>query len=680
MFGGVFFFMSETIREYRVLGRLGKGGMATVYLAEHTHLKTRVALKVLNEEYSENQSIRERFLNEAKLLGNLRHRNIVHLNEFFQENNRFVLIMEFVDGRSLDEMIGKEIGPVPVEKAIPLFTQVLDGISYAHEKGILHRDIKPANILVSKTGEVKIADLGIAKVAGSKGMTKTGTKIGTVYYMSPEQVKGEEADFRSDIYSLGMTLYETLAGRLPFGDESETSEFEIMGKIVKGELPDPREFYPHIPEWAVKAIRRATATNPAERFQNCDYFNDYLKHNSKHGTESSYWKTQVASLGSRELKQTPVFTATPQPKNQQIINSTCPECGAAVNLDMEFCGYCGTELNETCPKCRKSTRKGRRFCSSCGVNIPEFDAKMNGHETIKELDREAQIKAEQLKIHYEERRKKVAKLREIREEELKQKEEARLRLPSNIISSKVKKPIDDSSLQSVKFAHIPGGTFMMGSGAGILKCFFSNCSSEEPMHKVVLRGFEILTTPVTQGFWKSIMKTNPSFFKGDKRPVERVSWLMVQEFLSKLNRKDDKYKYRLPSETEWEYACRAKTTTMYFWSDEYRAFSIDQYAWYDINSDSESHNVSELHPNGYNLYDMNGNVWEWCQDKYADNYLSTPRNNAHHIDRDTSLRVIRGGSWKDTYRECRSASRAPISQEDSSSDIGFRLVRENSYK
>ena len=367
--------MPQMIREYEILGRIGKGGMATVYLAKHIHLNTTVAIKILNEEYSENESVRERFLNEARLLNTLKHPNIVEQKEFFQENGHFVLTMEYVSGRSLDEMIGQDIGPIPWEKAIPLFIQILAGIGFAHNKGVIHRDIKPANILISKEGKVKIADLGIAKVAGSKGKTKTGAKIGTIYYMSPEQVQGREADYRSDIYSLGMTFFETMAGRLPFGSGEETSEFEIMSKIVSGSLPDPREFYPHIPQWAVAAIEKATAVNPNERFQNCNEFAAYLTNNAKSlDMQTVFWSDQVAELGSMQLQKQTASpfelrgNNTPTPLHG---SDTCPQCGCMLEKDMEFCMKCGTDLQKECPDCGKKIRWFAEFCPKCGVNIKE---------------------------------------------------------------------------------------------------------------------------------------------------------------------------------------------------------------------------------------------------------------------------------------------------------------------
>jgi len=274
---------AERIRDYEVVRKLGRGGMGTVYLGRHVHLGSYAALKVLLEHYADDESVRSRFINEARILNDLRHPNIVEQREFFQEGDHLVMVMEYVEGRSLDRMIGEEYGPIPHDKALPLFLQILEGIAYAHSRGVIHRDIKPSNVLVSREGQAKITDLGIAKIAGQKGLTRTGAQMGTLYYESPEQIRGaKDVDHRADIYSLGMTLYEMLAGRLPFDTGGDTSEFEITQTIVFDELPSPSTFYPHIPNSLVEVVRKATAKEPDQRFQNCEE----LKHALESGFDS----------------------------------------------------------------------------------------------------------------------------------------------------------------------------------------------------------------------------------------------------------------------------------------------------------------------------------------------------------------------------------------------------------
>jgi len=359
----------ERIREYILEGMIGRGGMGSVYLARHVHLGTKAALKVLLEQYSDNPSIKERFVNEARLLHELRHPNIVEQREFFEEHGRLVLVMEYVDGRGLDRMIGQEVGPIPWEKALPLFVQILDGIGYAHSKGVIHRDIKPSNILVSREGRVKITDLGIAKIAGQKGLTRTGAQMGTLYYESPEQIRGaKEVDQRSDIFSLGMTLYEMLAGRLPFETEGDTSEFQVMNTIVnRGEHFDPRQYYPHIPEWLVKTVQKATHLDPEKRFQSCEGFRQVIeKYGKVTASESGYWAEKAASVAVTPVQITqPVSGAAVSAASGE---GQCPGCGAIVERVMRYCRECGEPLEKTCPDCRALIRWYCGYCPKCGCD------------------------------------------------------------------------------------------------------------------------------------------------------------------------------------------------------------------------------------------------------------------------------------------------------------------------
>jgi len=364
----------ERIREYIVDRLLGRGGMGTVYLATHVHLKKKAALKVLLEQFSENIAMKNRFVNEASLLHGLQHKNIVQQREFFEENGRLVLVMEYVDGNPLDKMIGEEVGPVPWEKTLPLFTQILDGIGYAHSKNIIHRDIKPANILISKEGQVKVSDLGIAKIAGQQGMTRTGAQMGTLFYESPEQIKGaKDVDHRSDIYSLGMTLYEMLAGRLPFDTDEDTSEFALMNSVVnRAENLDPREYYPHIPEWLVKTIQKATDLDPNERFQSCKHFKQIIvKYGELSESENTFWSEKVASVVTSPTQPSELISAHSTPSSAST-EEQCPKCNARVNETMEFCMKCGGNLQKICPNCSSSILWFADFCPKCGVNQKEI--------------------------------------------------------------------------------------------------------------------------------------------------------------------------------------------------------------------------------------------------------------------------------------------------------------------
>lgn len=261
--------INTIINNYRILSVIGKGGMGTVYLAEHTSLKRKAAIKALNPELTAIPEIKNRFFNEAVTLSKLNHNNIVTLYDFSEHGGNLYLIMEYVSGKSLDEMIKQNY--LPVNRGIKIFNEILNGFSYAHREGIVHRDIKPGNIIITGNDTPKILDFGIAKIMDSDiTMTKTGTRMGSVLYMSPEQILGKNIDYRSDIYSLGVTLFEILSGMLPYSNA--LSEFEIQTKIVQEPLPYIRNLKPDIPENIQNAIITATAKNPDARFACCEDF------------------------------------------------------------------------------------------------------------------------------------------------------------------------------------------------------------------------------------------------------------------------------------------------------------------------------------------------------------------------------------------------------------------------
>lgn len=262
------------IGNYRILEKLGEGGMGVVYKGVDIGLDRPVAIKVLNPEFSHNPELVQRFQAEAKAQAHLNHFNLATLYAFLVEQGNAVMVMEFVDGETFAQMIARR-GPIPAEEAIPLFKQALLGISTAHRMGIVHRDIKPSNLMLNKNGIVKVMDFGIAKVMGTRGMTRTGIHVGTVAYMSPEQIQNRSVDIRSDIYALGVTLYEMLSGRLPFEADND---FQIMHDHVHTPPPPPRRFYPYIPEGIENVLLKALAKQPDERFQSVEEFGAALEH------------------------------------------------------------------------------------------------------------------------------------------------------------------------------------------------------------------------------------------------------------------------------------------------------------------------------------------------------------------------------------------------------------------
>ncbi|MBN2527603.1 MAG: formylglycine-generating enzyme family protein [Deltaproteobacteria bacterium] len=211
---------------------------------------------------------------------------------------------------------------------------------------------------------------------------------------------------------------------------------------------------------------------------------------------------------------------------------------------------------------------------------------------------------------------------------------------------------------------IPSGTFQMG-GEG--------SDNEQPIHEVKVPEFWMLSTPVTQAQWQAVMGTDPSTFKGPERPVENVSWNDAKKFCDKLSA-HTRETYRLSSEAEWEYACRAGSNDRYCFGNDENI--LGDYAWYDKNSKGETHPVAQKEPNNFNLYDMHGNVWEWCEDTWHDNYKDAPRDGSAWVSEDEPGRVVRGASWDSSNpRDLRSSSRVRYGADSGSLFIGFRCVR-----
>lgn len=302
--------IGKQILNYTVEKLLGEGGMGSVYLARHVQLGRKVAIKVLNPGLVRNPQIRERFRNEAATLATLQHPTIVTLYDYLEEEDGLYLIMEYVEGRALDDYIRHVSGPIPEAKVIQIFSQVLDGFDYAHRKGIVHRDIKPANLILTPDGDTRILDFGIARIVGNDAnhrLTQAGSKMGTVLYMSPEQVKAEAVDKRSDIYSLGVTLFELLTGRPPYND-ANTTEYQVYQQIVNQPLPPARSFYPSVSDRMQALISKATAKLPADRFADCVAFKQALLNES----------IVPQGTGTLPPPPAPVERATPPPTGSVI--------------------------------------------------------------------------------------------------------------------------------------------------------------------------------------------------------------------------------------------------------------------------------------------------------------------------------------------------------------------------
>ena len=265
--------IGNTVQKYRIVRELGSGAMGAVYEAVDTLTERPVAMKVLRAELARQPELIERFRSEAVTLARLNHPNIALLYDFFLEGGDYYMAMEFVRGKTLEKMIQQE-RCLDANLSGSIMRQTLDGLGHAHSMGVLHRDIKPGNILVTDDMRVKVADFGIARVLGSSRMTRTGRIIGTLEYISPERIQGDEADPRSDLYAAGVVLYEMLTGRLPFAGGTD---FELIKAHMEQQPPPVGQVVgsPSTENWDA-IVAKAMAKSPAERFQTAEEFSQAL--------------------------------------------------------------------------------------------------------------------------------------------------------------------------------------------------------------------------------------------------------------------------------------------------------------------------------------------------------------------------------------------------------------------
>ncbi len=322
--------MKQQLGHYDIVAELGRGGMGVVYKGYETSLNRYVAIKVLAESLAHDESVKERFLREARSMAALNDPHIIQIYFIGDDAGQTYFVMEFVDGESLGSLLKRE-GKLKPEQAAKIVYQTAQGLATAHDKGVIHRDIKPGNLMISSRGSVKIADFGIALKTQdfSKKLTSTGEFVGTPGYLSPEVCLGKPVDQRSDIFSLGIVLFECLAGRMPFTDESPLG---LMLEVVKADIPDVRQLNSEVDPELSRILGRMIAKDPAERYQSCQELEaDLAKHPlvAKGGPITVMTKMSPAAAtvigqktpvsGQRSLPST---TPTPQPLPVQLSAAT----------------------------------------------------------------------------------------------------------------------------------------------------------------------------------------------------------------------------------------------------------------------------------------------------------------------------------------------------------------------
>ncbi|MBW8351805.1 Stk1 family PASTA domain-containing Ser/Thr kinase [Bacillus sp. IITD106] len=313
---------------YKLLQMIGGGGMANVYLAHDMILDRDVAIKILRLDFAHEDEFIRRFQREAQSATSLTHENIVSIYDVGEEDDIYYIVMEYVDGMTLKQYI-QYYHPIPLEQTLDIMKQLTSAISHAHQNHIVHRDIKPQNILIDHNGHVMITDFGIAMALSATSITQTNAVLGSVHYLSPEQARGGMATKKSDIYSLGIVMFELLTGRLPFSGESAVS---IALKHLQSETPSPRRWNPDIPQSVENIVLRATAKDPFVRYESADEMERDLE------TALDFDRMNEPKFTIPEdidaTKAIPIITAehessnndkTVHHKKEQVKNSTVPD-------------------------------------------------------------------------------------------------------------------------------------------------------------------------------------------------------------------------------------------------------------------------------------------------------------------------------------------------------------------
>ncbi len=776
--------LRETLAgKYEIIRKLGSGGMATVYLAKEIALDRMVAIKLLPKQFMRDAGFVKRFKSEAQIAANLEHPHIVRIYQISEENDQVFFVMSFVPGGSITDKI-KEKGTIPIDDIIKWGMQTCDALAHGHANGVIHRDLKPDNVMLDRKEDVVVMDYGIARAGQGTGLTQTGSVIGTPQYMSPEQARGTELDARSDIYSMGILLYQMATGELPF-QATDAASLMYMHVHEAPEPPDAKNA--KVPVWLRNIILKCLAKNPADRFASADELKAAL-------AEKYSPKLTTTPLAERDRKQKRMmFTAA-----AVIVVIAIAAIGFLMrqrSLEKQQAEQARIEAEQQAEQARQQeiesaaekdnqaftqaeTADTRESYNTYLMLYPDgrhVDEARAAIAAIAEREKTEAARQQQAQVESEEaRQKRLAaeeerRRREAEEERARQDDAAyqqamiastkqsfstylelypegrhrdeamakltaldaaeaeRMRREAEAASARDNQAYELASKTntkqsyntylmtypngrhaseaqakiaafdrkeaeaakvrtalsaiSLRMAPVPAGTFKMGSASG--------GGDEKPVKDVTVSAFEISVTEISQSQYKAIMADNPSFFKlDDNNPVEKVTWKDAITFCNKLSEEVglepcynlstgacdfSKSGFRLPTESEWEYACRAGSGLEYTLGDGESA--LDRAGWYQRNSRETTHPVGQKTANAFGLYDVHGNVWEWCNDWYAKNaYESMAADNPTGPARGDD-KVVRGGSWLDGPNDCRSAKRRNFDPEKSYSDIGFRIVR-----
>lgn len=628
----------QALGQYHLLEMLGEGGMGRVYrgrhqLEEFAKMTGDVAIKILHPRFTQDDDFRLRFMAEANFGRTIQHPNIVRIYDVLFDHNILALVMDLIEGRPLSELIRSH--PMPLSEALKFLTPIAEALDYLDEKNIVHRDIKPANIIFTKDLKPIILDMGIAKAESSDKETQAYLAMGTPSYMAPEQIDAKNVTGAADRYAFAMTLYRCIAGRFPWPKGIGRSE---LISIKFNQLFPPLQ---NVRQNVSDAIMKMLSPKPENRFPTCIAFIEALRNP---GYRNDY----------EDKDEPPIVEESLIPEQFNLEESLIPE---RFNLEEDL--------------------------------IPESSILLSNSQEHHLISKEEEESLEEESLEEE-----IFIVPPIDDSPIPPKYKIQLQgdilVQKNasffgLFASKKTKMVKQDIQSEITLLPIPAGSFSMGSKFGK--------QDEKPPHLAILTNhYFISQTPITQAQWELVMGENPSKFLSPNNPVEKVSWSDCIEFCNKLSKREgltpaytltrsdvhwnqDANGYRLPTEAEWEKAAKGHSDGQKIDLDAIRfsgAQKAEDVAWFDQESTQE---VKKKQPNNYDLYDMNGNIWEWCWDLYNSQiYLEVNRANPTGPEKERH-RVTRGGSWKSLAKLSRVSLRGKSDPINRVSTIGFRIVR-----
>ncbi len=666
---------------YEIEAILGRGAFGIVAKAFDEKLHRVVAIKLMNPELAATSPPRKRFLREARTAAAVTHENIVAIYAV-EEDPIPYLVMEYIPGQTLQQWLD-EHGPLEPAEILRIGRQVAAGLAAAHAANLIHRDIKPSNILMTGGAHerAKISDFGLARAVDDATMTSSGLIAGTPMYMAPEQARGETLDHRADLFSLGSVFYQMASGRPPF----RAANTVAVLKRVCEDTPRPlADVIPGIPGWLETIVFRLLEKDRDDRYQTAQEVADLL---ARCQSELQHQGRVTCVPGRPTAAETQVLPARrgdPSAPGRWPIGWLAGGVLAVVAVIGLVLSNGGRQKPEG-----TAAKPPAQAAAATAQTPAEAPAKPGWHGWPADAAPPAiaPFDAEQAKQHQEAWAKYLGV------------------------------PVEYTNSLGMKFRLIPPGEFKMGSTKeeieGALKEVFADdkhwqecIKSEAPQHKVILtKPIYLGVDEVTQAEYEKVMGVNPSHFapmgagkeavaglETTNHPVETVSWNDAAEFCAKLSQQEklkpfyfrasetitplDGTGYRLPSEAEWEFACRAGTATKYWIGDKDE--ELLQACWFTGNDVGQTHPVGALKANPFGLYDIHGNVKEWVQDgwdaTYYDQFRAKPAINPNSPFPSGRWRVFRGGSYYTSATYCRSSDRSAVDLPGSDHGVGFRVA------